>query len=69
MDRIRRISTELMERYPSAFGADFEKNKETLAKLTVVQSKMVRNQVAGYISKVLKPSIAKQEIIEEARAE
>lgn len=69
MDRIRRISTQLIERYPNAFSADFDKNKETLTKLTVVQSKMVRNQVAGHISKMLKPSTEKPEIVEEARAE
>ncbi len=69
MDRIRRISTELTEKYPEAFSADFDKNKEMLGKLTVVQSKMVRNQVAGYISKMLKTSTEKQEIISEVRAE
>ncbi len=69
LDRIRRISTELLDRYPDSFSADFDKNKEMLTKLAVVQSKMVRNQVAGYISKVLKPSDEKQEIVEEARVE
>lgn len=69
MDRIRRISTELMQRYPNEFGPDFAKNKEALTKLTVVQSKMLRNQVAGYISKSLRPEIEKQEIIEEVKAE
>jgi small subunit ribosomal protein S17e len=69
LDRIRRISTELIERYPEAFTADFDKNKEMLGKLTVVQSKMVRNQVAGYISKMLKTGSENQEIVGEVRAE
>lgn len=69
MDRIRRISTDLVERYPDAFSADFDKNKETLSKLTVVQSKMVRNQVAGYISKMLKANSEEKEIVSEVKAE
>jgi small subunit ribosomal protein S17e len=39
-----------MERYPNAWGDDFEHNKDLVAELTNVESKNVRNRIAGYIS-------------------
>lgn len=40
----------LLERYPSAFTTDFEHNKKSVAELTNIESKDVRNRVAGYIT-------------------
>lgn len=34
------------------FGTDYQENKEQLNKIAVIQSKMVRNKVAGYITKM-----------------
>ena len=43
-------SETLLERYPEAFSEDFERNKELVAELTNIESKSVRNRVAGYVT-------------------
>ncbi|EJN59167.1 SSU ribosomal protein s17e [Halogranum salarium B-1] len=41
----------LLERYPQAFNTDFETNKENVTQLTNVESKSVRNRIAGYVTR------------------
>ncbi len=48
---IKNIGNELMERYPDVFTEDFETNKEKVTELTNVESKTVRNRIAGYITR------------------
>ncbi|PSP33450.1 30S ribosomal protein S17e [Halobacteriales archaeon QH_10_67_22] len=48
---VKKTATLLMERYPDAWGADFEHNKDLVTELTNVESKGVRNRIAGYISR------------------
>jgi small subunit ribosomal protein S17e len=48
---VKKMGTILLERYPQAFNEDFETNKESVAKLTNVESKSVRNRIAGYITR------------------
>lgn len=50
MHRVRRIATDLMNKYPDRFGTNFEQNKKTIVELAIVRSKELRNQVAGYIA-------------------
>jgi len=50
MNRIKRISSEILERYPENFSADFGQNKATLKNVAVVRSKLLRNRIAGYIT-------------------
>jgi len=51
---IKRIAKELVKKYPDEFVAgDFQHNKEKVSELTDVQSKMLRNRVAGYITRIL----------------
>ncbi|WP_226012692.1 30S ribosomal protein S17e [Halomicrobium salinisoli] len=47
---VKKTATLLMERYPDAFGHDFEHNKEAVTELTNVESKGVRNRIAGYVT-------------------
>ncbi|MGB6673718.1 MAG: hypothetical protein WBE34_14915 [Candidatus Nitrosopolaris sp.] len=54
MDRIKRISAEILERYPENFGTDFGQNKATLKKIAVVRSKLLRNRIAGFITAYLR---------------
>jgi small subunit ribosomal protein S17e len=54
MDRIKRISTTVLERYPDRFGSDFEKNKKVLQEIAITKSKILRNRVAGYITSYLR---------------
>ncbi len=63
LDRIRRISQTLLQRYPDRFTTDFEKNKEVLSELTIISSKTLRNHIAGYITKTLKAAAGEKEVI------
>ncbi len=42
----------MLQKFPGAFGTDYQVNKEELNKLAVVRSKMLRNKIAGYITKM-----------------
>ncbi len=46
---IKRVSIELLEKYPQVFSTDFENNKEMVSALTDVTSITMRNRIAGYI--------------------
>jgi small subunit ribosomal protein S17e len=48
---VKQLGSMLLERYPDAFNTDFETNKENVTKLTNVESKGVRNRIAGYITR------------------
>ena len=47
---VKQLATLLLERYPQAFNTDFETNKDSVSQLTTVESKGVRNRIAGYIT-------------------
>jgi small subunit ribosomal protein S17e len=47
---VKKTAKLLMERYPKAFGDEFEHNKELVTELTNVESKGVRNRIAGYVT-------------------
>jgi small subunit ribosomal protein S17e len=48
---VKKTGRALLERYPDAFGPDFEHNKEVVNQLTNIESKGVRNRIAGYITR------------------
>jgi small subunit ribosomal protein S17e len=62
MDRVRRISTELLSRYPDKFVQDFEHNKKMVNKLARIRSKVLRNTIAGYLTSYLRKNSSQQEI-------
>lgn len=66
MDRVRRISEELLEKHPNLFGTDYQANKEELNKVAVVHSKMLRNKIAGYITKIKSKAARESESESEA---
>lgn len=47
---VKKIAALLLERYDDAFTQDFEHNKDVVDALTNVESKGVRNRIAGYIT-------------------
>ena len=53
MDRIKRISNEVMTEYSERFGTDFATNKQSLNEISIVRSKGLKNKIAGYITKIL----------------
>ena len=51
---IKRIAKELVNIYPDKFVArDFQHNKEKVTELADFDSKVMRNRVAGYITRIL----------------
>ena len=48
---IKVIARELLKKYPEVFTGDFDENKRFVSELTNIQSKRVRNRVAGYITR------------------
>jgi small subunit ribosomal protein S17e len=50
-DYVKKTGKILLERYPEAFSSDFETNKESVTKLTNIESKGVRNRIAGYVTR------------------
>jgi|TARA_B110000438_G_scaffold6258_1_gene6225 small subunit ribosomal protein S17e len=53
VDRIKRISNEVMNEYSERFGTDFLTNKQSLNEISIVRSKGLKNKIAGYITKIL----------------
>ncbi len=50
-DYVKKTGELLLERYPEAFNDDFDQNKESVRELTTVESKGVRNRIAGYVTR------------------
>jgi len=51
---LKRIAHKLLEEYGDEFGTDFETNKKKVQEFSNVESKTIRNKVAGYITRVKK---------------
>lgn len=64
MNRIKRISTTVLEKYPDRFGSDFEKNKKVLQEIAITKSKILRNRVAGYITSYLRKQKIQEKMTE-----
>ena len=54
MDRIKRLSMQVLDQHKDRFTVDFADNKKILDQLAVVRSKGLKNEMAGYITKLLK---------------
>jgi len=51
---VKRITNELISRYPDKVKDNFEENKKAVNELTDIQSKKIKNTIAGYVSKKIK---------------
>jgi small subunit ribosomal protein S17e len=51
---IKRISKELVIKYPNTFTISFEENKNNVSNYVIIDSKIVRNRIAGYITHLVK---------------
>ena len=73
MDRIKRISYEVLEEHKSKFGEDFADNKKVLDEIAIIRSKSLKNKITGYITRFIKKEIreekAKQEQIASSQSE
>jgi len=54
--KVKRIAKTLLEKFPNLFIADFEHNKLQIKKMQeeLKLSKKERNQIAGYITRLIK---------------
>ncbi|MBI4154348.1 30S ribosomal protein S17e [Candidatus Woesearchaeota archaeon] len=50
---IKKASFQFIEAYPDRFTRDFEKNKDALNELNLIHQKLLRNKVAGYITRIM----------------
>ena len=52
-EKVKRAARELLRRYPDKFTTDFEENKKVIASLAKIPSKKLRNNVVGYITRLV----------------
>ena len=64
MDRIKRLSYEVLDQHKSKFTENFTDNKKLLGDLTIIRSKGLKNEIAGYITKFIKKENYEQELNE-----
>lgn len=73
MDRVKRLSFEVLEKHKSKFGESFDDNKKTLDSISIIRSKGLKNEIAGFITKFIKKEIreanAKQARIDDVQSE
>jgi small subunit ribosomal protein S17e len=48
---IKNVAIELVKKYPDQFTGDFQNNKEKVDQLATVSSKLLRNRIAGYVTR------------------
>lgn len=56
---------EIMDQHKSDFGIDFTDNKKALDKVSIIRSKGLKNEIAGFITKFIKHEIREQKEKEE----
>ncbi len=57
MDRIRKISFEVLKDHRSNFGTNFDENKAALESLAIIRSKSLKNKISGRITRAVKREI------------
>jgi len=50
---VKRLSRELVERYPDSFSTEFDQNKDVVDELLTNTTKRLRNRIAGYITRLM----------------
>lgn len=51
---VKRAARQLLELYPDRFTTDFSQNRKILDELLEVESKPLKNKIAGYLTSLLK---------------
>jgi len=62
MDRIKRLSYEVLELHKSKCSESFTDNKKLLDEVAIIRSKGLRNKIAGYITRFIKKENREKEI-------
>lgn len=51
-DTVKRVSRELIRRFPEHFTGNWESDKQAVKQLVSTQSKRLRNRIAGYVTRL-----------------
>lgn len=62
VDRIKRLSYEVLDKHKSKFNESFTDNKKSLDQVTIIRSKGLKNEIAGYITKFIKNEKREEEM-------
>lgn len=54
MNRVKGLSVRVLQSHRSEFGDDFVANKRALDKMAIITSKGLKNEIAGYITRMIK---------------
>jgi len=54
VNRIKRFLIEVFKDHKDKFGINFDENKEILNNVSTITSKILKNELAGYITKFIK---------------
>lgn len=52
IETVKRVSRELLRRYPDRFTGEFESDKQAVNELVATDSKRLRNRIAGYVTRL-----------------
>ena len=69
VDRIKRLSNEILSEHKEKFGTDFGENKKILDSISIIRSKGLKNELAGFITKFIKKEILDKELTEQRNQE
>ncbi|MFY9300001.1 MAG: hypothetical protein WAO91_02255 [Candidatus Nitrosotenuis sp.] len=68
MNRITNLAAQVLNKHKEKFGTDFAQNKKLLGQLAIIRSKALKNEMAGYITKLIKRENASKALKEERLA-
>ncbi len=51
---VKRTARKILELYPDRVSSDFEENKKLVSEVVDLSSKKLRNQIAGYLTHLVK---------------
>jgi small subunit ribosomal protein S17e len=62
---VKRTARKLLQLYPNEFTEDFQHNKEKVKNYVKTQSKKLRNQIAGYVTHLIKIERRRKEALQQ----
>lgn len=57
---IKSMGTALLEQHGKSFNGNFDDNKKVVTEITTIESKMIRNRVAGYVTRKVNTTPARR---------
>ncbi|MCY3854651.1 MAG: hypothetical protein OXF28_04205, partial [Thaumarchaeota archaeon] len=57
MNRIKKLSLDVLSKHKMHFGTNFVDNKKALDKIAIIRSKSLKNKLAGFITNIIKNEI------------